>query len=302
MTGWKDSQLFAHATFWGVTMREGHHRRNVGTLVWLRWFYSKNNDVMNTVIFKQANKNLILNGNQLTFLDTRFYLTDNGVFVPSVTTYLEAYPKSFAYYEWLKSAGENADEIRDEAGRKGSTVHKLTERYDNGEEVTLLDENGFIDYKLSEWSMFEKYVEFRTKHKTAIIHNELNVVSEAYKMGGTIDRVMQINGKLYLVDIKTSNAVHNHYWLQLAAYKTLLLEKQPELKLDGVAILWLNAKTRTDGKAGAVQGRGWQLVVCEEEMEMVKYWNRFKACQTLWMAENEEAKPRQLSYLITHKY
>jgi hypothetical protein len=257
---------------------------------------------MNSVIFKQGSKNLILNGNQLTFLDTRFYLTDGGEFVPSVTTYLEAYPKSYAYYEWLKAAGENADEIRDEAGRRGSVVHGLTERYDNGEEVSFLDENGNIGYKVSEWSMFEKYVEFRSKHKTAIIHNELNIVSEAYKMGGTIDRVMQINNKLYLVDIKTSNAVHNHYWLQLAAYKKMLEEKQPDLKLDGVAILWLNAKTRTDGKNGAVQGKGWQLCTCEDVAELVKYWNRFKACQTLWLAENEDAKPRQISYSITHKY
>jgi hypothetical protein len=257
---------------------------------------------MNTTIFKQGSKNFILNGNQLTFLDTRYYLTESGGFVPSNTTILEAYPKSYAYYEWLKAAGENADEIRDEAGRRGSVVHGLTERYDNGEQVSFLDDNGYIGYKVSEWGMFEKYVEFRTKHNTAIIHNELNVVSEKLGFGGTIDRVMQINGKLYLVDIKTSNAVHNHYWLQVAAYQKMLEEKQPDLKLDGVAILWLNAKTRTEGKNGAVQGRGWQLIACEDEAEIAKYWNRFKACQTLWLAENEDAKPRQISYSITHKY
>lgn len=257
-----------------------------------------------STIFKQGNKNLILNlqSNQLTFLDTRYYLTDDGDYVPSVTTYLEAYPKSYAYYEWLKSAGENADEIRDAAGRRGSVVHGLTERYDNGEEISVLDDNGYIGYRLSEWNMFEKYVEFRFKHKTAIVHNELNIVSPVLRMGGTIDRVMKINGKLYLVDIKTSNAVHNHYWLQIAAYKKMLEEKQPDLKLDGVAILWLNAKTRTEGKNGAIQGKGWQLCTCEDETEIEKYWKRFKACQELWLAENEDAKPRQLSYSITHKY
>lgn len=255
-------------------------------------------------IFKQGNKNLLLNlsSNQLTFLDSRFYITDKGNYVPSVTTYLEAYPKGYAYYEWLKSAGENADEIRDAAGRRGSVVHSLTERYDNGEEISLLDENGFIAYKLQEWGMFERYVDFRSKHQTNIIHNELNIVSDTYQMGGTIDRVMQINGKLYLVDIKTSNAIHNHYWLQLAAYQTLLLEKQPELKLDGVAILWLNAKTRTEGKNGATQGKGWQLCTCEDRTQMIKYWKLFEACQKLWLAENEDAKPRQTSYSITHKY
>jgi hypothetical protein len=255
-------------------------------------------------ILKSGNKNLLIDlpSNQLTFLDTRFYVTDSGEFVPSVTTYLEAYPKNAQFYEWLKKVGDDADGIRDEAGRKGSTVHELTERFDNGEEITLLNDEGFIGYKLNEWSMFEKYVEFRRNHKTNIIHNELNLVSDKYKMGGTLDRVMQINGKLYLVDIKTANAVHPHYWLQLAAYQTLLLEKMPELKLDGVAILWLNAKTRTEGKNGAIRGKGWQLITCESGTDMIKYWNRFKACQELWLAENEDSKPRQLSYSLTHKY
>lgn len=253
------------------------------------------------MILTTGNKNLRLDlkSNQLTFLDSRFYVSETALFHPSVTTYLEAYPKGPAYYEWLKSAGKDADEIRDEAGRRGSVVHGLTERYDNGEEVCVLDNNGYIGYKLSEWSMFEKYVEFRTRFETNVIHTELNVVSDKYKMGGTIDRVMTVNGKLLLLDIKTSNAIHPHYWLQLSAYQKLLEEVQPDLKLDGSAILWLNAKTRTEGKNGAIQGKGWQLVT---ETDLSKYWDRFLACQKLWLAENEDAKPRQLTYSISHKH
>lgn len=257
---------------------------------------------METII-KSGSKNLLidLKSNQLTFLDNRFYVTDSGEFVPSVTTYLEAYPKNAAFFEWLKKVGDDADEIRDEAGRRGSIVHGLTERYDNGEEVTLLDDNGYIGYRLNEWSMFEKYVEFRKNHETNIIHNELNLVSETFKMGGTLDRVMQINGKTYIVDIKTANAVHPHYWLQLEAYYMMWYEKQ-KTEVDGVAILWLNAKTRTDGKKGQIQGKGWQLLICDDYDQRAKNWTRFKACQELWLAENEDQKPKQLSYSLTHKY
>jgi len=57
--------------------------------------------------------------NRIEFLDSRFYRdTRTGAMVPSVTTLLEAWPKGAQYYEWLKKNGENADAIRDEAGRE----------------------------------------------------------------------------------------------------------------------------------------------------------------------------------------
>jgi hypothetical protein len=66
------------------------------------------------MIIQQCNKNLLIDlpSNQLTFLDNRFYVTESGQFVPSVTTYLEAYPKNAQFYEWLKKVGDDADEIR----------------------------------------------------------------------------------------------------------------------------------------------------------------------------------------------
>ena len=101
------------------------------------------------------------NAKQITFTDNRFYTTEDNQFIPSVTTILQAYPKDAHFYQWLKQVGTEADEIRDEAGRRGSIVHSLTEHFDAGEEVNLLDNGGNIGYKLSEWTMFERYVEFR---------------------------------------------------------------------------------------------------------------------------------------------
>ena len=65
--------------------------------------------------------------NQLTFVDGRFYHDEDGNYFPSATTLLEAYPKPFALIQWMKEMGSKADEIRDNAGRRGSTVHQLTE-------------------------------------------------------------------------------------------------------------------------------------------------------------------------------
>jgi hypothetical protein len=241
------------------------------------------------------------NSKQITFTDNRFYRTENGRSVPSVTTILQAYPKDAHFFQWLKQVGEEADNIRDEAGRRGSIVHTLTERYDAGEEITILNPSGEIGYKLNEWAMFERYVDFRNCHPLEIIHSEFNVISEKLNFAGTIDRVITLNGKNYLIDIKTSNAVHEFYWLQLQAYKRLLWEYYDSDKVvDGVAILWLNAKTRTYGKADAIQGPGWQLLI-RDKAEESQDWELFKATQLLWSAQNQNLKPRELTYKLAHK-
>ena len=233
---------------------------------------------------------------QLTFLDSRFYQTEDGGFVPSVTTILEAYPKGAAYFNWLKENGKDADEIRDEAGRRGSVVHKLTELYDAGEEVNLVNSNGSIDYKLNEWAMFERYVEFRSRFQFVTDCIELNIISKALGYAGTIDRVIDMNGEKILLDIKTSNAIYPSYWLQLAAYRTLLFNRG--YRIDKVAILWLNAKTRTEGKKGDIQGIGWQMIIKEDTTKDLELFN---ATHQLWMAENQTSKPKQLTYQISHK-
>lgn len=254
-----------------------------------------------TTITKLGNTNfrLDLASRQLTFLDQRWYSTEDGDFVPSATTLLEAYPKPAAFYEWLKKNGEDSDAIRDEAGRRGSVIHELTERYDAGEEVSLMDENGYIAYKLSEWAALEKYVQFRKRFPFNVVHSEMQLVSKTLGFAGTLDRVIEMDGKLILVDIKTSNAIYNSYWLQLAAYEKLLFVEN-KVKVDDVAILWLSAKTKTEGKAGTYQGPGYQMIL--RGTDGAKDWNLFEATQRLWLAENGGSKPRQTVYQLSHKF
>jgi hypothetical protein len=244
-------------------------------------------------------KNFIIDNNKgrIEFLDARFYNTENG-FVPSVTTILEAYPKDASYFKWLKDVGSDADTIRDEAGRKGSIVHELTEQYDSGIECSFISEQGFPKYKMLEWSMFERYVDFIQTHKPTIESMELNMVSEKLGYAGTLDRVINLNGKSMLLDIKTSNSIYQSYWLQLAAYNELL--KTIDIKVDSVGILWLNAKTRTTGKNGAIQGIGWQLTT-KTMAEVKKDLKLFEATHKLWLSLNEDVKPKQISYQLKYQ-
>ena len=114
----------------------------------------------------------------------------------------------------------------------------------------------------------------------------------------TVDRIIRMNGKTYLIDIKTSNAIfYQTYWLQLAAYRRLV-EVVGGISVDGVGILWLNAKTRTEGSKGAVQGIGWQLVTQDDT---TKELNLFGITRQLWLAQHANDLPKNSSYSITHK-
>lgn len=240
--------------------------------------------------------NFKLKGNQITFTDNRFY-EFNGNFFPSVTTILQAYPKDAGFYKWLKDVGNDADAVRDAAGDRGSTVHKLTELYDDGMEVSLLNKDGKINFSMQEWAMFERYVNFRQRFPIEILASEMQLISETYQEAGTLDRYIVLNGKRMIIDIKTSNQVYDHYWLQLAAYKRMFEEISGE-QIELVGILWLNAKTRTEGSKGAIQGEGWQLLAREDG---IKDLALYEATKMLWKAQNGSLTPREISYTLKHK-
>lgn len=252
----------------------------------------------------------ILDKNRIEFLDARFYQDQKtGIFVPSVTTINDAYPKSYGFYEYLKKMGDNADEYRDEQGLKGSKVHQLTEDYDAGLECSMVDENGNPRYKQIEWAMFERYVEFRERYKDfKLVANENHYASVKLGFGGTLDRVFEFSiitsGKKsvcnrILIDIKTGNNLYNHFWTQLAAYSKLWNENNPKLQIDNIAILWLNARTKTDGRGNAIQGEGWQLKFSDQPTEY--WWRIFQATHQLWLQEYGSLVPKNTIYQLKHK-
>lgn len=243
-------------------------------------------------------KNYFIEGNQITYTDARFYYL-NGHFVPSVTTYLNAYPKSSEYYAWLKKVGEDSDTIRDDAGRRGSNIHKMIEQYNEGLAVSLLSADGRLEHSMTEWAMFNRYVEFRNRFTPEILGIEMQLIDLDLNEAGTLDMFIEINGRKLIVDIKTSNAVYDSYWLQVAAYKRLFEKINQKEKVDSVGILWLNAKTRTDGKAGAIQGKGWQLLLKDDVFDDLKLFDCTKA---LWNHQNKDVVPANISYQITHQY
>lgn len=245
-------------------------------------------------------KHTLIKNGQLTFTDGRFYEHQpSSEWVPSVTTILEAWPKPYALLQWMKEQGHKADEIMEAAGKRGTSVHNLTERFDRGEVVSLFDDNGKPVCSLEEWGMFERYVDFSSRYGPAHLLIEETFINPKLGWAGTVDRVMELNdGRRLIVDIKTSNGIYDSYWLQLAAYNALLYhdERYMSMDLDGAAILWLNAKTRTDREG---QGKGWQLLTIDR-VELAKKLRLFDACREIWLETCGDRKPRQWTYELKH--
>lgn len=60
--------------------------------------------------------------------------------------------------------------------------------------------------------------------------------------GGTLDLLLEIDGKIYLVDFKTSNHSSYKHFLQLAAYRYMLRETEG-INVNGCIILMLDKKS-----------------------------------------------------------
>lgn len=239
---------------------------------------------------------------RIDVLDSRFYFKESepDVYYPSVTTVLEAFPKGYAFAQWQKDLGHNADFVLQRAGESGSKVHDAIDCYLKGIEIMWCPEGVNPDYTLEEWQMILKFVQFWKEWKPEIICNEVSMISDVYRIGGTIDLVCKIiNPKTnlpetWLIDMKTSNNIYDTHELQLAAYSYLWNEQHPDQHIDRCGIMWLKAVTRgSDAKGEKIQGKGWQLK--EFDRHYKDSFKLFKSLRTIWDEVNPNYKPANLS-------
>ncbi|MBQ7262848.1 MAG: hypothetical protein IJR14_03920 [Synergistaceae bacterium] len=154
------------------------------------------------------------------------YRLGDGTRVPGVTTVLGVINKP-ALVKWangLGLQGIDSSAYVDETARIGTLAHEMIQEHLGGpawdrEEwsPTQVDlaENAVLSF--FEW-------ERQTGHRMETRHIELPLVSETLRYGGTIDWLGTIDGRMWLVDIKTSKGLYPEHVFQLAAYRRLLIE------------------------------------------------------------------------------
>lgn len=232
---------------------------------------------------------------QINFLDERFYTNDGINYYPSVTTVLDVYPKGKGFQDWLKNLGLNTEEVLRRAGEQGTNVHNAIDSYLKGEELSWMNEEEKANYTLQEWMMILRFVDFFTTYKPEIIAHEVPLVSNTLELGGTIDLVCRINGEVWLLDYKTSNALHTSYELQIAAYAMMWNETEPTARVDRTGIIHLKSATRGPDKTGkSIKGEGWLLKEFDRSYE--EAFKLFRYVQRIWKEENPTYKPKNLIY------
>lgn len=108
---------------------------------------------------------------------------------------------------------------RDSGANTGTEAHALVEQFLKGESVSL---SGASQEAHNAYSAF---VNWFNEVAPTIINVEEVIYSAQYDYAGTYDAMMEINGKVYLTDLKTTNAsrkapngVYAEYFIQLGAY------------------------------------------------------------------------------------
>ena len=223
---------------------------------------------------------------QITLPDSRYYRR-NGNYYPSVTYVLSYYPKGKFFEDWLKKVGYASEHIVKRAAEEGTQVHELAETYLNGEELKFLDERGRPQYNPDVWQMFLRFVEFWEEFKPTLIETEVHLFSDKLKVAGTCDLIVEINGEIWLLDLKTSNQLQSTYELQTAVYGQCYEECFGK-KIDRYGILWLKSSKRKASK-GKMQGKGWEIVESNRTFE--ENIDIFQTVKKLFDLENPTHSP-----------
>lgn len=161
---------------------------------------------------------------QKTKAHQRYLLEGNPV--PGVTTVLGMLNKpALLYWAWdLGQKGIDYRKAKDAAADVGTITHWLIECHLKGFEP---DTSEFAPADLSKAeNAVIKFMTWWDMQGFAVIESETQIVShDGY--GGTLDIIARDReGKICLVDLKTSKGIYDEYWTQVAAYGKLWNENQ----------------------------------------------------------------------------
>ena len=140
----------------------------------------------------------------------RHYVLPDGITkLKSVTTILGEKSDKTALNEWRKKVGDaEADRISNQAARRGTSIHKIAERY------VLNEENIYRDQMPVNVETFKSIQSTLDERVDNILGIELPLYSKALGCAGRTDLVAEYDGKLSIIDFKTSRKPKKEEWIE----------------------------------------------------------------------------------------
>jgi ATP-dependent exoDNAse (exonuclease V) beta subunit len=167
----------------------------------------------------------------------RLYATPTGERYKSITTVLGNYNKQ-AIMEWRERVGaEEANKISSKAANRGTKVHKICEDYINNEIPELKMQMMMPDLK----ELFFKIKPIIDEKLGDVYSQEQALYSHKLKIAGRVDLIGMWNGKLSVIDFKTSTKQKQeediqNYFMQCTAY-ALMFSELTGMWIDDIVVL-----------------------------------------------------------------
>ena len=164
----------------------------------------------------------------------RFYISPNGVKLPSVTTVLSAFKKK-SLIEWRNRVGnEEADRIMNRAATRGTKFHNMMESY-------LRNEEGFLFGVMPDMRQAFNDMQETLDLIDNIRYIESPLYSEKLGVAGRTDCIAEFAGVPSIIDFKTSRGEKKAEWIenyfeQGTAY-SLMYEELVGEPIDQIVIL-----------------------------------------------------------------
>ena len=167
------------------------------------------------------------------------YHLKDGTRAPGVTTIIGRFKDSGGLLYWACEQGKAIErgeisslyDKRDAAGEAGTLAHALVEAYINGDKLPELPDNE-IGSQANQG--FQNYLRWQEDNRIQVVKQEMQLVSEIYRFGGCPDAIgIDRRKMLCILDWKTSNGIYQDYLIQIAAYRQLWEENNPDQPIAG---------------------------------------------------------------------
>lgn len=122
------------------------------------------------------------------------------------------------------------DEYTKQSAEFGTLLHDFLETYLTTGEIKEIQKHPYADVNICRESML-KFVRDWNLGPHTTVKAECLIWSNVYKYAGCIDYVAHKDGKIYIMDWKTTGSLHTKYLLQLAAYWVALEERAKDYNI-----------------------------------------------------------------------